>query len=173
MNEEHFEPIYRKFYARVWRYFRANNISDDESHDLAQEVFRHLLEGVDKVRNDDAWPLLVTIARRILLNRVRSYSTQKRSATLVSFDDPDFVLREPAAPPDPDYIERQAAEERQQRLQAAMASLPRGQRDCFLLWYDGNKYGGIAKILSISMDAVKSRLRDAKRTLRQQLGEPS
>jgi DNA-directed RNA polymerase specialized sigma24 family protein len=33
------------------------------------------------------------------------------------------------------------------------------------------KYDEIAKILGISTDAVKSRLRDAKRYLREQLGE--
>jgi len=171
MNDERFETIYRTHYARVWRYFRTNNISDDEAHDLAQDAFKRLYERMDRIRNDDAGPFLASIAKTILLNRVRARQTQKRSAPLVAIDDPELVFKEPAAPPERDYGERVEEEARWERVRRAVAGLPAGQRECLRLWIEGLQYNEIMKVLGISMDAVKSRLRDAKRYLREQLGE--
>lgn len=171
MNDERFEAIYRKHYARVWRYFRTNHISDDEAHDLCQDAFKRLLERMDQIRNDEPWPFLASIARTILLNRVRARQTQKRSASMVEIDDPELSFAEPAAPAEPDYAERETEDARRERVRKAVASLPPGQRECLRLWIQGFQYNEIEKILGISMDAVKSRLRDAKRYLREQLGE--
>jgi RNA polymerase sigma factor (sigma-70 family) len=171
--DERFEVIYRKHYARIWRYFRTNSIADDEAHDLSQDTFKRLFERMDQIRNDDPWPFLATIAKTILLNRVRARQTQKRSAPMVEIDDPELLFAEPAAPAEPDYADREDGKARLSRLRTAMASLPRGQRDCLRLRIEGFQYDAIAKILVISVDAVKSRLRDAKRDLRKQLGEKS
>jgi len=170
-GDKRFEAIYRKHYARVWRYFRTNSVSDDEAHDLAQDAFKRLLERMGQIRNDEPWPFLAAIARTILLNRVRARQTQKRSASMVDIDDPELSFAEPAAPPEPDYAEREAEEARWERVRAAVTSLPPGQRECLRLWIEGLQYNEIATTLGISMDAVKSRLRDAKRDLREQLGE--
>ncbi|HXH38477.1 MAG TPA: RNA polymerase sigma factor [Thermoanaerobaculia bacterium] len=169
--DERFEAIYRKHYARIWRYFRTNSISDDEAHDLSQDTFKRLLERMDQIRNDDPWPFLATIAKTILLNRVRARKAQKRSAPMVEIDDPELLFAEPAAPAEPDYADREAEKARLSRLRTAIASLPQGQRECLRLRIQGFQYDETAKILGISIDAVKSRLRDAKRDLRQQLGE--
>ena len=169
--DERFEAIYRKCYGRVFRYFRINRVADDEAHDLSQDTFKRLYERMDQIRKDDAWPFLATIAKTVLLNRVRARQTLKRSATMVEIDDPELLFAEPAAPPQPDYADRQSEEASWQRVRNAVASLPPGQRECLRLWIQGFQYDEIVKILGISMDAVKSRLRDAKRTLRQQLGE--
>lgn len=171
MNDERFEAIFRQHYARVWRYFRTSRIADDEAHDLCQDAFKRLYERMDQIRSDDPWPFLATIAKTILLNRVRARQTQKRNASLVEIDDPDLVFNEPAAPPEPDYAERQADEVRWEAIRAAVASLPPGQRESLRLWIEGFQYNEITKVLGISMDAVKSRIRDAKRYLREQLGE--
>lgn len=169
--DERFEAIYRKYYARVWRGFRKNSIADDEAHDLAQDSFKRLLERMDQIRNDEPWPFLASIAKTILLNRVRARSAQKRSAPMVEIDDPDLVWAEPAAAEEKDYGEREAEEARRARLVAALAALTESKRECLRLWIQGFQYNEIAKILNISMDAVKSRIRDAKSFLRQQLGE--
>jgi RNA polymerase sigma-70 factor (ECF subfamily) len=168
-DDERFEAIYRKNYARVWRYFRTNSISDDEAHDLAQDTFKRLYERMDQIRNNDAG-LLASIAKTVLLNRVRARQTQKRNAPLVAIDDPDLAFNEPAAPPERDYAERADEEARWERVRRVVA-VPPGQRECLRLWIEGLQYNEIAKVLGISMDAVKSRLRDAKRYLREQLGE--
>lgn len=173
MSDERFETIYRGHYARVWRYFRSNSISDDEAHDLAQDAFKRLYERMNQIRNDDPWPFLAAIAKTILLNRVRARQTQKRNARMVEIDDPDLIFAEPAAAEEPDYADREAKEARQTRLRTAIESLPPGQRECLRLRLQGLSYDEITKTLGISLDAVRSRLRDATRTLREQLGEKS
>ncbi|HJQ35585.1 MAG TPA: sigma factor-like helix-turn-helix DNA-binding protein, partial [Thermoanaerobaculia bacterium] len=77
---------------------------------------------------------------------------------------------EPPAPEEPDYAERQEAALRRKRLYDAISSLSPAQRECVQLWLDDFKYDEIARALRTSMDAVKSRLRDAKRILRARLG---
>jgi RNA polymerase sigma-70 factor (ECF subfamily) len=169
--DDEFEKLYRKHYARVWRYFRTNSVSDDESHDLTQDAFKRLYERMGKIRSDDRWGFLQSIAKTILLNRVRARQTQKRNATVIPIDDPELFNAEPAAAEERDYADRQAEEVRVEKLRTTVLSLPAGQRDCLRLWLDDLKYNEIAKTLGITLDAVRSRLRDAKRYLREQLGE--
>jgi len=52
---------------------------------------------------------------------------------------------------------------RRKKLHDAIAALPEGQRHAIQLWLDGFQYTEIAHALRVSVDAVKSRLRDAKR----------
>jgi len=168
-HDERFETVYRKHYARVWHYFRANRIADDEAHDLAQDTFKRVFEHFGGIRNDDPGAFIATVARTILLNRIRTRGTLKRSGTMIDLDDPELLF-EPPAPPEPDYAEQATREAQLVLVRDAMATLPDGQRQCLRLWIEGFKYDEIAKILGTTTDAVKSRLRDAKRALRAQLG---
>lgn len=172
-HAERFEAIYRKYYARVWKGFRRNNIADDEAHDLAQDTFKRLLERIDQIRNEEPWPFVKAIAKTILLNRIRARSAQKRSAPLLEIDDPELIWAEPAAPTGKDLAEREADAIQREKLVQALGSLSDLKRECLRLWIQGFEYREIAKILNITMDAVKSRIRDAKAYLRQQLGEKS
>ncbi|MFL6246475.1 MAG: RNA polymerase sigma factor [Thermoanaerobaculia bacterium] len=168
IDDDGFERIYRAYYGRVWRFYRICRVSDDEAHDYAQDAFKRFYERRNQVRGDDAWPFLQAIARSVLLNKIRDQKAAKRSARTLEIDDPD--VGELAAPEAPDYAERQQHEMRRISLYAAMAKLPEGQRECLGLWLGGFKLEEIAQRMGISLDAVKSRLRDARRQLRAQLG---
>ena len=169
-NDERFETIYRKHYARVWRYYRACRVADDEAHDLAQDAFKRLYERMETIRGENEWPFLEAIAKTVLYNWIRASKTAKRSGTVVEIDDPDLVF-EPPAPPEPDYADREEAGRRRKQLGLAVRELSGAQRECLRLWIQGFKYQEIEKVLGITPDAVKSRLRDAKRHLRERLGE--
>jgi RNA polymerase sigma factor (sigma-70 family) len=91
---------------------------------------------------------------------------------IVELDDPDF-LYEPAAPQQPDYADLQEEALRRKRLHDAYRELPEGQQACLRLWIQGMTYNEMTMILGVSLDAVKSRLRDAKKHLRERLGEQS
>lgn len=166
---DRFETIFRKYYGRVWRFYRAARVSEEEAHDLCQEAFTRLFENFGQYRGEGDWSYVETIARNVLYNWVRARGAAKRTAELVDIDDPGFA-HEPPAPPEPDYAEREEQAMRGARVRGAIDALPSGQRECMLLWIDDFKYDEIARALRISMDAVKSRLRDAKRMLRAQLG---
>lgn len=173
-NDDRFEAIYRKYYARLWRYYRRCRVSDDESHDLAQDVFKLFYQRFHQFRGSDeaVWPFLEAIALNVLRNWIRAGKTLKRSANMVYIDDPDFA-EEPAAPEQADYAERDQMERRRNRLREAIAELPDGQRQCLQLRMRGFQYDEIARDLRITMDAVKSRLRDAKKHLHARVGDQS
>ena len=168
-RDERFEAIYRKYYARVWRFYRGFGVTEDEAHDLAQDAFKRLYENFAQYRGEAEWSYLETLARNVLYNWVRSRKTSKRHAAMVEIDDPELVFDVPA-PEEPDYADRQEEELRRARLRKAVAELPQGQRECLRLRIQGFTYEQIAAVLRISLDAVKSRLRDAKKHLRERLG---
>lgn len=171
-GNKRFEEIYRRYYARVWRYLRACGVSDDEAHDLAQDTFKRLFERMKTIRGEDEWPFLQSIARSIFLNWLRGRRTQKRDvAKRVELDGPGLTT-EPSAVALPDYAEEEQRALRVEKLREAITELSPGQRECISLWLNDISYVNIAKTLGISVDAVKSRIRDAKRLLSARLGEP-
>jgi len=169
-RDERFHAFYRKYYWRMVRYFmRISRLSQEDAEELTQEAFLRFLEAMDEYRGEAEWAYFEVVAQRVLYNRIRSNATAKRSAGTVDIDDPGFK-NEPAAPEEPDYAEKQQTEIRRRQLYEAISGLPNGQRQCLLLWLQEFKYEEIAKTLRISMDAVKSRMRDARRLLGARLG---
>jgi RNA polymerase sigma-70 factor (ECF subfamily) len=168
IDDAEFERIFRQYYARVWRFYRGSRISDDQAHDYAQDAFKRLYEKRHQLRGDEPWPFLQSIVRTVLLNNIRDQKAAKRSGRSVEIDAPEVA--ELAAPEEPDYAERQHWQLRRNELVAEKEQLPPGQREAMDLWLDGLKLDEIAQRLNISVDAVKSRLRDARRQLRARLG---
>jgi|SRR5947207_5105026 len=170
-KDERFKSLYQRYYRRVVRFYvQAFRLAEEDAEELAQEAFLRFYQAMDDYRGDAEWAFFETVARNVAYNRIRSGKTAKRSAKVLELDDPEFN-QEPAAPEEPDYAERQEDEVRRRRLREAIAKLPNGQRDCVQLWLDDFKYEEIAKFLRITVDAVKSRLRDARKVLRDRLGD--
>jgi RNA polymerase sigma-70 factor (ECF subfamily) len=166
-----FDEIYRRYYGRVYRYYRSCRVADDEAQDLAQDAFTRFYKQMDQIRGEDPWPFLQSVARTVLLNKLRDQKAAKRSGKLVEIDDPEVT--ELPAPEGLDYAERQQREQRRKDLYRAIAELPEGQRQALEMWIAGFQYDEIARFLNISLDAVRSRLRDARRQLRARLGADS
>jgi RNA polymerase sigma-70 factor (ECF subfamily) len=170
-RDERFRPLYQKYYLRVVRFYvRAFRFSQEDAEELAQEAFLRFYEAMTEYRGDAEWGFFETIARNVGLNRIRAKKTQKRNQKTIDIDDPQAFV-DPAAPPEPDYAERQEAQRRRKRLYDAIADLPPRQRQCILPWLEELTYEQISTALRISMDAVKSSIRDAKRVLAAKLGE--
>lgn len=170
-RNERFRRLYQKHYRRMVKYYvRAFRLSEQDAEELAQEAFMRFYEAMDEYRGDAEWGFFETIARRVAINKIRSRNTLKRKATTVDIDDPN-VREEPVARVEPDYAERQELAERKTRLHREIAGLSLAQRQCMQLWLAGFSFEEIARALRISLDAVKSRLRDARRTLRARMGD--
>lgn len=154
-------------------FMRAFRVTEQDAEELTQDTFVRFFQALDEYRGDAEWAFLEKVARSVGYNRVRSANAQKRGKGMkpLEIDDPNQFGVEPAAPQGPDYVERQQQAQRRQRLYDAIDGLPRGQRQCLQLWLDEFKYDEIAASLRITQDAVKSRIRDAKRLLRERLGE--
>jgi RNA polymerase sigma-70 factor (ECF subfamily) len=173
MNERHerFGSMYARYRRSVINFFvRGFHVGEEDAKDLTQETFTRFYEALDEYRGDAKWAYLEMIARRVGINHVRSLSTAKRRAKMVNIDDQETFTAELVAQEGPDYAEREHLELRLTALRDAIASLPPGQRQCVQLLLTDMKYHEIAKALRISLDAVRSRIRDAKRLLRERLG---
>lgn len=170
-SDERFRALYQKYYWRIVRFLmRAFRLSQEDAEELAQDVFVRVFRTIEDYRGDAEWAFLEVTARNLGLNRVRGLNTQKRKGEKVEIDDPNVAF-EPVAPEGPDYAERQGDVVRLRQLHDAIRELPDGQRQCLQLYIDDFSYDEIARALRISTDAVKSRLRDAKKLLRARLGD--
>jgi RNA polymerase sigma factor (sigma-70 family) len=170
-RDDRFDAIYRKYYGRIYRYFRQCRVADDEAQDLAQETFSRFYTAMDRHRGEAEWGYLEQIGLNVLRNWLRAQKTAKRSATVIGLDDPEFT-QEPEAAEGPDYAERQQLDERRRNLHEAIGELTEAQQQVLQLWLEDMQYDEIAEALHITMDAVKSRLRDAKRILSARLKLP-
>lgn len=171
-DDDLFRALYARYYGRMRRFFRSVfRVSDAEAQELTQDSFVRFYKAIEEYRGQSEWALLETIARNVGYNRVRSLNTIKRSAVRTeSLDQPDLADGEPAAA-QIDPVDRLIDAERVARLRQAIAALPKGQRRCLQLWLDDVTYEEIARALQISLEAVRSRIRDAKRSLRARLGD--
>lgn len=167
-DDARFESVYRQYYARVWRNYRWNGVADDEAHDLAQDAFQRLYERMGEIRGTDPWPFLKTIAHTVLLNRIRARQALKRSAQMVAIDDPETHKELPRTP-EPDHAGQEETVLRQAGLYREIDALSEAQKQVILLQLQGQSYEDMAATLHISVDAVKSRRRDALRQLKSRL----
>lgn len=169
-RDDRFRCYYQRYFRRITRYFvRVFKVSEEDAAELAQDTFMRFYEAMGEYRGDAEWAYLESIARSVALNRIRSARTLKRNAHTIDLDDPEARV-EPAAEW-PDYAERQESARRRKRLHDAIEDLPLGQRQAIRVWLEDFKYDEIARALHITVDAVKSRLRDAKKLLRARLGD--
>jgi RNA polymerase sigma-70 factor (ECF subfamily) len=171
-GEDLFLTLYGRYYGRMLRFFRGVfRVSEEDAKELTQESFLRFFRTIDEYRGEAEWALLETIARNVAYNRVRSQTTIKRGAVRPeSLTDLDVTMQDPAAV-QTDPVDRMIDAERRRRLRRAIEELPKGQRQCVQLRLNDWSYDEIARALRISLDAVKSRLRDARRELRDRLGD--
>ncbi|HJQ36681.1 MAG TPA: RNA polymerase sigma factor [Thermoanaerobaculia bacterium] len=173
-RDDLFRLLYGRYYGRMLRFFRqVFRLSEEDAQELTQDSFVRFYRAMDEYRGEAQWALLETIARNVGYNRVRSLTTVKRGGVRTEaledgeqrHDPPDVKQRHP--------VEKMIEAEQLQRMQQAIDELPKGQRLCVQLSLADRSQEEIAQELRISVVAVKSRIRDAKRTLRERLGEES
>ena len=178
-RDDRFRQLYGRYHNRLARFFVRNfHVAADEADDLVQETFIRFYRAMDEYRGDAEWAFFETVARNVAYNRIRNSQARKRAIVEESLESSTEVASIPGDPatgeefksPEDRVVEEEVAADVKHRLSAAIQSLPAGMRECLLLWADGFKYDEIAATLRISTDAVRSRLRDARKHLRQQMG---
>lgn len=142
------------------------NASDAE--DIAQQVFLRIWRSAKRYKPDAKFTTyLFTVTRNLVFNETRRRSRKKE----VSSDEreTDFHIQsESPANERPDAEVLQS--ELQQAIDAAIASLPEPQRLAVVLRrYEDMPYEEIAKVLGVTVPAVKSLLFRARTSLRQSL----
>jgi len=168
-SDDRFETLYRRYYKRMVGFLMYLNFPLDDARDLAQETFLRVYRHMEGYRGEAEWRFLRIAAQNVVKNRFRDNSTLKRKGTSVPMDAiADPVDPQPTA--DVAFENREETARFQKEFEGAIAALPEGLRQSLLLREQGYSYDEIAALLRIPMNSVKSRLHDAKRRLREQLG---
>ena len=171
-GNELFESLYRRYYPRMLRFFqRVFRVSDADAQELTQDSFIRFFRAMGEYRAEAEWALLEEIARNVGYNRVRSVNTIKRGRVRPESLDDGERVKDAVDPIQVHPIDTMIKTERLRRLREAIAQLPSGQRQCLQLWLEDRSSDEIARALRLSIVAVKSRIRDAKRALRERLGD--
>ncbi len=139
---------------RNYLYYRCGNVQQAE--DLVQEAFIKLWNNCKKVIFEKARGFLFAVAKNAFYNEVEHQKVvlkySKQASTGPDIQTPEFHLEE---------------KEFMKRLQAAIANLPEGQREVFLLnRMDQMTYKEIAEFLGVSQKAVEKRMHKALVKLR-------
>lgn len=148
--------LFERHHRRIYRFFLRLSGDREAAEDLSQEVFLRALRAQSRFRSsgrDEAW--LFRIARNLWIDRQRRRRCRPRP--------PDGA---PGPPPVP------ARQELRLRLEEALGELPDDEREAFLLREVGGlSYEQIASVCRVSLEAVRSRIYRARRSLREALAE--
>ena len=139
---------------RNYLYYQCGNLQQAE--DLVQEAFIKLWNNCKKVLFEKARGFLFAVAKNAFYNQVEHQKVvlnyAKRPHKTSSTETPEFQLEEK------EFLEA---------LQKAIADLPEGQREVFLLnRMDQMTYKEIAEFLGVSQKAVEKRMHKALVKLR-------
>lgn len=165
-----FETLYARHKAATYRYFLRHVTGDAATAaELHQDLWMKVIgarERYEARSKFSTW--LYTLARHRMIDHWRS----RNGVTLASLEDEAIAsqaeettsaLRTPGDDPQDAAIGAQA----RSRLVAALAGVPKLQRDAFLLHVEGGlSLEDIASLTAASAETVKSRLRYAYRRLR-------
>lgn len=167
-DEQAFESlIERHQYAVIGTVAKMlGNYADAE--DIAQQVFIRLWKSAARYEPKAKFTTyLFTITRNLVFNESRKKKRRKEHSVEEREDDHHLQTPdEQALSPDKEALQQ----ELQSAVDSAIASLPEKQRMAVILRrYEGMPYEEIAKVLELSISAVKSQLFRARTTLREAL----
>lgn len=155
-DESVFESIFRSLSKslRDFMYFKCGDA--DLSADIVQEVFVKMWEKCKDIPPDKAKSFLFTAAHNRFLNNVEKQKVRmnyvQASQPKVNTEDPAYVME---------------VSEYKQKLDDAIAALPEGQREVFLMNRVAKlTYAEIARKLEVSQKAVEKRMSKALLKLR-------
>ena len=156
-TDDDFSSSYRSSLGRLVGFFRAKGVPRDEAADLANETMVRMLVHLKRHGRDrtDLGPLVRTIARNLLVERVR-----KQAPVIVPLGD-DIDVADDALEPGDQLL----ASERRQAVRTAIGSLSPRHRHVVGLWMDGRTPTEIARELGIKRNAVDAILHRARRSL--------
>lgn len=162
-RERSFQRLFERHYRLVRFHFQRHGAALDEAEDLTQETFLRVYRGLDAFRGESGF---VTWLLRIADNvRHRSWQDRQRAQR-----GPAERPLEHLAGSTPDPFDDMLGKERYRRVVEELRTMPSQMQRCASLrLFQGLQYQEIARVLQISLDAVRVQLTRARRRLREAL----
>jgi RNA polymerase sigma-70 factor (ECF subfamily) len=153
-----FEALYRRHAGRIYALCVRLAGDPTAAEDCVQESFVRAWQALGEFRGDSAFG---TWLHRIAVNTVfASQRTRLRRAAWVKEADDDLLETVP---------ERQSDTAAEIDLERAIAGLPAGAREVFVLFLEGMSHEEIARLAGISVGTSKAQLHRARALLRRRL----
>ncbi|MEE9363271.1 MAG: RNA polymerase sigma factor [Cellulophaga sp.] len=156
------KKVYSSFFTAnsktIYNYIYYKFGNSEKAYDVVQEAFLKLWENCIKVTPEKAKSYVYTIANNLYLNVIKAEKVRLKFAyknEVSTNESPEFLLEE---------------KQYQEKLDAALSSLPENQRTTFLLnRIDKKKYAEIAEMEGVSIKAIEKRMHLALKTLREKI----
>jgi RNA polymerase sigma-70 factor (ECF subfamily) len=156
-----FDALYERYERPLFAFIRSYINDRAQAEEVLHDAFLAVLrtsEARSITLSFKAW--LYRVARNLCLNRIRSTGRAHKSLATLS--------EQPSRQSDPPDAALDRAQQ-DQALQRALASLPVGLRELYVMRADGMSYEALAKVLDVPVGTVKSRMHAMLRTLREEL----
>ncbi len=155
-QEEVYKSVFESHAEHLINFMYYKSGNRQQSEDLMQDAYGKLWEQCSKVSIEKAKSFLFTVANNLFLNQV------KHSKVVLKFEQRGHSDRNDESP---EFLLEEA--EFKLKLEAAIAALPEGQREVFLMnRIDKLKYKEIAEKLGVSVKAIEKRMHKALAALR-------
>lgn len=157
-----YDTTSRTVYGIVLRVVRDRAQAEEVAQEVYVEAWTSAPRFDPELGSPTGW--LNTIAHRKAVDRVRS--SERSSAREQRHFDAE--MRREAI----DTSDIVVAQDQGERVRAALEQLPEAQRTAVrLAYFEGRSYREVAEFLGLPLGTVKTRIRDAMKRLRNQLGE--
>ena len=168
--DRHFRILFDRFSDSVERFFAQRVFSPEDRLDLTQETFLRVYRGIGGFRGESRFG---TWLFRIAANTHLKWCQRQRVRAAVQEPNPnEDETEEGPADSDSTPLEDTLESERRQLLHQAIAQLPDQMRRCTTLRVEHDlAYREIASLLRLSTETVKVHLFQARKRLRETLGD--
>ncbi|MFT5736979.1 MAG: RNA polymerase sigma-70 factor (family 1) [Maribacter sp.] len=157
-QESVYNGIFKDTSKTIFNYIYYKFGNEEKAHDAVQEAFIKLWENCAKVPPKKAKSFLYTVANNLYLNVLKAEKVRLKYADKslkTTNENPEFIMEE---------------NQFQEKLDAALNSLPKNQRATFLMnRIDGLKYTEIAELEGVSIKAIEKRMHLALKSLREKI----
>jgi RNA polymerase sigma-70 factor (ECF subfamily) len=162
-----FAELYDLLAPRLLRHLTRQTRSDARAEDIVQKTFLRIHRARGRFLPGAAVvPWAMAIARRLLIDEIRSRSSERLARSL---DDDPYLEPADESPSATDLV---AAQELSRRIQRELAKLPASQREAFeLVKQDELSLAEAAAVLGTTVTAVKLRAHRAYLALRAALSD--
>ena len=164
---EYLNEIAVKYYDDIYYFCCYQTGSPEDAYDLAQDTFLRFIKYVDNYQYRNLKGYLLTIAMNLCRDYIRTASQTPAKADPLEYMEYAATADNTKAP---NPAGNTQTSENTLMLKEALAKLPENQREAVLLHhFYGYKNREIARITGASYDAVKSRLRQGMKRLKELL----
>ena len=147
--EQGFKLLMQKYQERLYWHVRRMVYEHDDANDVIQNTFIKVYRSIHKFEGKSK---LYTWLYRIATNESITFLNKKNRKSTASLDNEDYNLENQLKADD--YFD---GDEIQQKLNAALSTLPEKQRAVFnLRYYDEMTYAEMSEVLGTSVGALKA-----------------